>query len=71
MGETMDKAKGRTKEALGDLTDDQRLKTEGKMDRAGAEVKEKVGEAVDAVKEKARSLNDKARDALERKRNRR
>lgn len=52
MGEKMDDAKGRAKEAVGDLTDDKDLKREGKMDRAGASVKEKVGDAVDAVKDK-------------------
>jgi uncharacterized protein YjbJ (UPF0337 family) len=51
MGEKMDEAKGRTKEAVGDLTDDDDLKREGKMDRAGATVKRKTGEAVDKVKE--------------------
>jgi uncharacterized protein YjbJ (UPF0337 family) len=51
MGEKMDEAKGRAKEAVGDLTDDDDLKREGKMDRAGATVKRKTGEAVDKVKE--------------------
>ena len=52
MGEKIDEAKGRVKEAAGDLTDDKDLKREGKMDQAGSEIKEKVGDAVDAVKEK-------------------
>ena len=54
----MDEAKGRMKEAAGDLTDDDDLKREGEMDQAGATVKEKmqkvtdkVGDAVDSVKE--------------------
>ena len=34
MGEHIDEAKGRTKEAAGDLTDDDKLKREGKIDRA-------------------------------------
>lgn len=51
MGEKADQAKGRIKEAAGDLTDDDDLKREGKADRAGGEVKEKVGEAVDKVKD--------------------
>jgi uncharacterized protein YjbJ (UPF0337 family) len=56
-----DEMKGRVKEAAGDLTDDQRLKNEGKADRAGGKVKrvvddakEKVDDMVDAVKDKAR-----------------
>ena len=46
-----DDAKGRVKEATGDLTDDQSLKNEGKVDRATGSVKDKVGDASDAVKD--------------------
>jgi uncharacterized protein YjbJ (UPF0337 family) len=56
MSEKMDDAKGKVKEAVGDLTDNDDLKREGKMDQAGATVKEKVGDAVDAVKGKADDL---------------
>ena len=52
MGEKTDEAKGRVKEATGDLIDNERLKREGKVDRAGAKVKEKSDDAVDAVKKK-------------------
>jgi uncharacterized protein YjbJ (UPF0337 family) len=52
MGEQIDEAKGRAKEAAGDLTDDEKLKREGKIDRAGASVKDKVDDAADKVKEK-------------------
>ena len=52
MGESIDEAKGRAKEAAGDLTDDKDLKREGKVDQASADVKEKVGDAADAVKDK-------------------
>jgi uncharacterized protein YjbJ (UPF0337 family) len=58
MGDKMDEAKGRAKEAAGDLTDDDELKRQGKMDQAGATVKRKANEAVDAVKEKARKADD-------------
>jgi uncharacterized protein YjbJ (UPF0337 family) len=51
MGEKMDQAKGRTKEAAGDLTGDKDLKNEGKVERVAGEVKEKVGDAVDKVKD--------------------
>ena len=51
MGEKVDEAKGRTKEAAGDLTGDKSLKREGKVDRASGEVKEKVGDAADKVKD--------------------
>ena len=59
MGEKADEAKGRVKEAAGDLTDDDRLKREGKMDQAGAEVKEKTNEAVDKGKEAWRKVEEK------------
>lgn len=52
MGEKADEAKGRTKEAAGDLTDDKDLKREGKVDRASSDVKEKVSDASDKVKDK-------------------
>jgi uncharacterized protein YjbJ (UPF0337 family) len=58
MGENMDEAKGRVKEAAGDLTDDKDLQREGKMDQAGATVKEKANDAVDTVKDKANDLMD-------------
>jgi uncharacterized protein YjbJ (UPF0337 family) len=51
MGEKADEAKGRVKEAAGDLTGDKDLEREGKMDQAGATVKEKTGKAVDKTKE--------------------
>ena len=51
MGENLDDAKGRVKEAAGDLTDDDSLKNEGKVDRATGTVKEKVGDASDKVKD--------------------
>lgn len=51
MGEKADEMKGRAKEAAGDLTDDDDMKREGKLDQAGSTVKEKVGEATDKVKD--------------------
>jgi uncharacterized protein YjbJ (UPF0337 family) len=50
----MDEAKGRTKEALGDLTDDQELKDEGKVDRASGKVKDTVGDVADKAKDMLR-----------------
>ncbi|MFZ0042888.1 MAG: CsbD family protein [Solirubrobacteraceae bacterium] len=50
-GGTMDKGKGRVKEAAGDLTDDQSLKNEGKVDKASGNVKDAVGGAADKVKD--------------------
>jgi uncharacterized protein YjbJ (UPF0337 family) len=48
---SLDTAKGRVKEAAGDLTDDDSLKNEGKVDQATGTVKDKVGDAADKVKD--------------------
>jgi len=48
---SMDKAKGHTKEAVGDLTGDEALKDEGKVDRASGTVKDKVGGVADKAKD--------------------
>jgi uncharacterized protein YjbJ (UPF0337 family) len=45
-GET-DQAKGRVKQAAGDLTDNDDLKREGKADETAGKVKEAVGDAKD------------------------
>jgi uncharacterized protein YjbJ (UPF0337 family) len=58
MGEKADEAKGRVKEAAGDLTGDKDLEREGQMDQAGATVKEKTGKAVDKTKEKLDDVLD-------------
>lgn len=52
MGEKTDQAKGRVKQAAGDLTNDDDLKREGKVEEKAGEVKEKVGDVVDKVKDK-------------------
>jgi uncharacterized protein YjbJ (UPF0337 family) len=46
-----DDAKGRLKEAAGDLTGDDDLKREGKVDQATGAVKDGVEKASDKVKE--------------------
>jgi uncharacterized protein YjbJ (UPF0337 family) len=46
-----DEAKGRVKEAAGDLTDNDELKREGKADRAEGKAKEAVDKAADKVKD--------------------
>jgi uncharacterized protein YjbJ (UPF0337 family) len=47
---TSDKIKGRVKEAVGVLTDDQRLKDEGKLDQATGKVKKAVERVIDKAK---------------------
>jgi uncharacterized protein YjbJ (UPF0337 family) len=46
-----DEMKGRAKEAAGDLTDDDDLENEGKVDRASGAIKDKVDKATDKVKD--------------------
>jgi uncharacterized protein YjbJ (UPF0337 family) len=45
----IDEAKGKVKQAVGDLTDNDKLKTEGKVDVAVGKVKTAVGQAQKTV----------------------
>jgi uncharacterized protein YjbJ (UPF0337 family) len=47
---TGDKIKGRAKEAVGVLTDDQHLKNEGKLDQAAGKAKKAVSRVIDKAK---------------------
>jgi uncharacterized protein YjbJ (UPF0337 family) len=47
---TMDKAKGRVKEATGAITGDDELKNEGKLDQVAGKMKNAATKAVDKVK---------------------
>jgi uncharacterized protein YjbJ (UPF0337 family) len=47
----IDDIKGRAKEAAGDLTDDEDLKREGKVDQFTDKVKEAAEKAADKVKD--------------------
>ena len=60
MSDKTDQAKGRVKEAVGSLTNDDDLKREGKTDRVAGEAKEKLGDVKDKVEEGI----DKVKDAL-------
>jgi uncharacterized protein YjbJ (UPF0337 family) len=53
-----DKAKGRIKRAAGDLTGDEDLQREGRVDQAAGTMKEKVGDAADKVKDALRGDRD-------------
>jgi uncharacterized protein YjbJ (UPF0337 family) len=55
--------KGRAKEAVGSLTDDKDLQSEGKIDRHAGEAKEKIEHA----KDKLEDVIDHAKDALHKK----
>jgi uncharacterized protein YjbJ (UPF0337 family) len=50
--------KGRAKEAIGDLTDRDDLKREGKVDKGAAGAKRKAEEAVDKVRDKVKDAMD-------------
>src|SRR4051812_41328857 len=53
-GDTMsntDDAKGRIKEAAGDLTDDKDLKREGKVDQVSGKAKDKIDDVGDKAKD--------------------
>jgi uncharacterized protein YjbJ (UPF0337 family) len=68
MEDRFDEAKGRAKEAIGDLTDDEDLKREGKADRAAAGVKEKARQAKDKVSDAVDNVKDRVTDAIRRDR---
>jgi len=66
MGSKSDKIKGRIKEAVGVLADDDRLKREGQRDQAVGEVKEKVEQAAacwSATSYRSRIVSRKGRSA--------
>jgi uncharacterized protein YjbJ (UPF0337 family) len=46
-----DELKGRAKEAVGDLTDDEDLRREGKVDQATGTVKDRLDDLSDKVKD--------------------
>ena len=49
-----DELKGRVKEAAGVLTDDKKLKQEGRVDQAAGQIKQKVEKVIDKVKDAVR-----------------
>jgi uncharacterized protein YjbJ (UPF0337 family) len=53
MSGEMDQAKGRAKQAWGDLTDDEDVRREGKVDEAAGKVKDTVDKAKDKLKQKS------------------
>jgi uncharacterized protein YjbJ (UPF0337 family) len=59
MGSKSDDLKGRAKEAVGDLTDNDELKREGKADRAGGKAKEVIENAGEKAKDLVDDLKDK------------
>ncbi len=56
MSGNTDEAKGRIKEAAGDLTDNEDLKKEGKVDQAAGKIKQKLDDAKDWAEDKIDDL---------------
>ena len=54
MSGTTDVIKGRVKEAVGALTNDQRLKDEGKLDQTAGRIKEGIARVVDKARNAAK-----------------
>jgi uncharacterized protein YjbJ (UPF0337 family) len=62
MDKDLDQAKGRIKQAAGDLTGDKDLKQEGKTDESAGKAKEFLGD----VKDKLDGTIDKVKESLHR-----
>jgi uncharacterized protein YjbJ (UPF0337 family) len=56
----MDQAKGKVKQAAGDLTGHDDLRREGKADEAAGKAKDKIGD----LKDKAEDVVDKVKDKI-------
>lgn len=56
----MDDMKGRAKEALGSLTDDEEMQREGRDDQRAASVKDGIENAADKAKNLVDDVKDKA-----------
>jgi len=63
MGENIDQAKGRVKQAAGDLTDNDDLKREGKGDEMLGKAKGKL----DDLRDKAEDAMDSVKEKVDRK----
>jgi uncharacterized protein YjbJ (UPF0337 family) len=63
MGGKADQVKGRIKEAAGALTDNDKLREEGKTDQAVGKVKQVVEKTLDSVQKAADAVADKAKQA--------
>ena len=61
MDNDLDQAKGRIKQAAGDLTGNKDLKKQGKADEAAGKAKE----FIEDTKDKAEDLVDRARDRVD------
>lgn len=62
MSGEIDQTKGRLKQGAGDLTDDDRLRREGKADEMVGKVKDALDDAKDKVDDAMDKVRDKFRD---------
>jgi len=67
MSNDAENLKGRAKEAVGDLTGNDRMQREGKTDQASANVKDKIEGVVGNAEEAVDGVKDRVQDALHRK----
>jgi uncharacterized protein YjbJ (UPF0337 family) len=63
MGGKIDQIKGRIKEAVGVLTDDDRLNHEGQLDQVVGDVKETAERVAEKVEETVAKAVEKVKDA--------
>ncbi len=63
MDPNADDLKGRMKEAVGDLTENDDLKREGQADRAGGKAKEVIDNLGDKAKDLVDDIKDKAQQS--------
>ena len=56
MSGTVDKLKGKAKEAAGALTDDDKLRNEGKLDQAAGKVKDAAERVKNAVEDRVDTI---------------
>jgi len=59
MSGTTDKIKGRVKEGIGVLTNDDGLKAEGKLDQKTGKIKDEVARVIDKARDAARAPGSK------------
>jgi len=64
MAGTMDKAKGRVKEAAGALADDDKLRREGRADQLVGKIKDAAEKLIDTAKDGAEKVTGKATHAI-------
>jgi uncharacterized protein YjbJ (UPF0337 family) len=71
MSERWEDAQGRTKEAVGDLTDDANLKRDGKSDQVSARAKGAANDAIDRAHKFLDDARAKGKSVMDRFRERR